>query len=179
MTLVHGNITKKGGVIVESILQSIKKLLGIASDYDHFDTDIIIHINSVFMYLNQLGVGPSEGFYIKDKSSLWTDFVQEEGLVEAIKTYMYLRVKLFFDPPNNSSLLESMNKQIGELEWRINVAVDNKSYVDSSEGIDYRTLKNLPSINGVTLIDNYDEQDPNIETISPSTVKSIWNNSKE
>jgi hypothetical protein len=111
---------------MESILTSIKKLLGPDETYDHFDPDIIIHINSMLMVLTQLGVGPAEGFSISDKSAVWTDFVPEKN-VEAIKTYVYLKVRLIFDPPQSSALIAAIEKQITELEWRINVMVENKS----------------------------------------------------
>ena len=111
---------------MESILTSIKKLLGITEEYKHFDEDIIMHINSVFLILTQLGVGPSEGFTIKDDTSMWTDFVPKDR-VELVKSYMYLKVKVLFDPPTNSSVLESTNRMINEFEWRLNVAVDPKS----------------------------------------------------
>lgn len=115
---------------MESILTSIKKLLGITEEYKHFDGDIIMHINSVFLILTQLGVGSSEGFSIKDDISTWTDFVSEND-VELVKSYMYLKVKLLFDPPTSSSVLESINRMINEFEWRLNVAVDPKSNNDS------------------------------------------------
>lgn len=110
---------------MESILTSIKKLLGIDEEYEHFDSDIIMHINSVFMILNQLGVGPTEGFSIKDKTTTWEDFVTDLTKVEAIKSYVYLKVKLLFDPPLSSSVMESINRTISELEWRINVASES------------------------------------------------------
>ena len=109
---------------MDSILTSIKKLLGITEEYAYFDPDIVMHINSVFMDLRQIGVGPDEGFFIEDETSVWTDFIPEVGLMEAVKSYMYLRVRLLFDPPANSSLIESMNKQIEKLEWRLNVAAE-------------------------------------------------------
>ena len=111
---------------MESILTSIKKLLGIDESYDHFDVDLIIHINSVLMILNQLGVGPTEGFAIKDSSATWGDFLPDSTKVklEAAKTYVFLKVKLMFDPPTSSSVMEAYNRQISELEWRLNVAVD-------------------------------------------------------
>lgn len=109
---------------MESILTSIKKLLGITEEYTHFDTDIIIHINSVFSVLTQLGGGPSVGFFIKDSSSVWSDFVADNTQIEFIKSYMYLKVKLLFDPPLSSAVIEAMNRTISELEWRIMVAVD-------------------------------------------------------
>lgn len=110
---------------MESILTSIKKLLGIDEEYEHFDSDIIMHVNSVFMILNQLGVGPAEGFSIKDKTTTWEDFVTDLTKVEAIKSYVYLKVKLLFDPPLSSSVMESINRTISELEWRINVAAES------------------------------------------------------
>ena len=110
---------------MESILTSIKKLLGIAEEYEHFDNDIIMHINSVFMILTQLGVGPSKGFMITDSSASWDDFLPEGGeKLQAVKTYMYMKVKLMFDPPTSSAVMESMNRMINEFEWRLNVAVD-------------------------------------------------------
>lgn len=107
-----------------SILTSIKKLLGIAEDYTHFDQDIIIHINSMFLTLNQLGVGPRDGFSIEDSSTKWTDYISDVKKLEAVKTYIYLKVKLIFDPPLNSSVLESYKQIISELEFRLNVEVE-------------------------------------------------------
>lgn len=107
------------------ILTSVKKLLGIAEEYKHFDEDIIVHINSVFMILTQLGVGPSMGFSINDESAVWTDFIGEDNKnFQSVKTYVYMKVKLIFDPPLSSAVLESMNRTISELEWRLNVAAD-------------------------------------------------------
>ena len=112
---------------MESILTSIKKLLGIAEEYEHFDSDIMIHINSVFSILNQLGVGPEEGFAIKDKTAAWSDFIQDEQNIESVRSYVYLKVKLLFDPPLSSAVMESINRSINELEWRLNAAVDTKN----------------------------------------------------
>lgn len=115
---------------MESILTSIKKLLGIAEEYTHFDNDIIMHINSVFTTLTQLGVGPSEGFFIEDDSTYWTDFISDMSKLHAVKTYIYLKVKLVFDPASvGSSTLASYERQIQELEWRLNVIAetDNKT----------------------------------------------------
>ena len=108
-----------------SILNTIKKLLGPTEVYDHLDTDMIVHINSAFSSLTQLGVGPQDGFFIKDETDLWTDFIQDDKRLEFVKTYIYLKVKLVFDPPLSSSVLDAMNRQINELEWRLNVAVDS------------------------------------------------------
>ena len=109
---------------MESILTSIKKLLGITEEYDQFDPDIIMHINSVFMILTQLGVGPSEGFSIEDDTSVWSDFIQDANKIEAVKSYIYLKVKLLFDPPLSSAVIDSTNRLINELEWRLNVAAE-------------------------------------------------------
>ena len=109
---------------MESILTSIKKLLGIEEEYTQFDADIIMHINTVFLNLTQLGVGPAEGFLIEDDSATWDDFIGDSNQLQAVKTYVYLKVKLLFDPPLSSSVTESINRIISELEWRLNVAVD-------------------------------------------------------
>lgn len=108
----------------DSILTSIKEMLGPSEEYEHFDADIIMHINTVFMILNQLGVGPSEGFSISDKTAVWSDFISNASNLESVKTYIYLKVKLLFDPPLNSAVIETFNRSISELEWRLNVAVD-------------------------------------------------------
>ena len=126
---------------MESILTSIKKLLGISEEYTQFDTDIIIHINSVFMTLNQLGVGPSEGFYIEDAFKEWTEYISDPAKLQAVKTYMYLKVRLLFDPSSlGSATLAAYERQIQELEWRLNMA----SEVD---------FANLASKRGIELTD--------------------------
>lgn len=103
-----------------SILNSTKKILGIASDYTAFDVDILTHINSVFSTLYQLGIGPDNGFEIEDDVATWSDFTEDDPRLNPIKTYVYLRVRLLFDPPNTSYAIESMKHQIEELEWRLN-----------------------------------------------------------
>ena len=109
---------------MESILTSIKQLLGIKEEYEYYDDQIIMHINSVFFILTQLGVGPSEGFSIEDKFATWNDFLSNERNLEAVKSYMHLKVKLLFDPPMSSAVLESINRLISELEFRLNVATE-------------------------------------------------------
>ena len=108
----------------DSILTSIKKLLGMTEDYVSFDTDIIIHINSVFTTLKQLGVGPAKGFRITGKEETWDKFVSNDEFLDSVKTYIYLKVKLVFDPPLNSKVTESFQQEIKELEWRLNVDGD-------------------------------------------------------
>lgn len=107
-----------------SILTSIKKLLGITESCTDFDTDIIMHINTVLMTLNQLGVG-TEGFQIEDKNAVWSEFIESDKLA-ATKSYVHLRVKLLFDPPLNSAIIEAIKESIRELEWRLNVRVESE-----------------------------------------------------
>lgn len=122
---------------MESILTSIKKLLGIAEDYRQFDADIIMHINSVFMVLTQLGVGPSTGFFIEDEIAEWSDFASDINTIQAVKTYIFLKVKLLFDPGSvGASTLASYERQIQELEWRLNVAGEQKSDAAAWTSID-------------------------------------------
>ena len=109
---------------MDSILTSIKKLLGIEEDDTHFDPDIIMHINSVLFILTQIGVGPSTGFTITDKTTEWTDFITDITKIELVKTYVYQKVRLAFDPPINSAVLNSMTQMTNEFEWRLNVAAD-------------------------------------------------------
>lgn len=109
---------------MESILTSIKKLLGIDEEYDIYDPDIIIHINSVFMNLKQMGVGPAGGFRIEGEDAVWSDYTTDSEEIESVKTYIYLKVKLIFDPPLTSAVLESMKQLINEFEWRLNVEAE-------------------------------------------------------
>lgn len=109
---------------MDSILSSVKKMLGIMEDYTDFDVDIIMHINSVFMILNQLGVGPKNGFTITDKKSTWTDYIPDGANLESVKSYIYLKVRLLFDPPTSSSVMECYKQSINELEWRLNTQVE-------------------------------------------------------
>lgn len=103
-----------------SILQSIKKLLGLGDGYDVFDQDIIMHINTIFSNMNQMGIGPKEGFMIEDDKSTWDEYIKDQKiLLQNIITYVYLKVRLIFDPPANGNLLESINKTANELEYRI------------------------------------------------------------
>ena len=110
---------------MDSILTSIKKMLGISEDYTQFDADLIMHINSVFLNLTQLGVGPASGFSIEDETTEWTDFINNNAQLQAVKSYIYLKIKLLFDPPLSSAVIESTNRMIAELEWRLNVAAES------------------------------------------------------
>lgn len=104
---------------MDSILNSVKKSLGLAESYDAFDADVIMHINTAFVTLNQLGLGPDEGFMIEDDSEEWEDFTDGVINLNAIKTYLYLRVRLLFDPPSTSYHIAAMKEQIEELEYRL------------------------------------------------------------
>lgn len=118
---------------MDSILTSIKQMLGITKDYTHFDTDIIMHINSVFMTLTQLGVGPANGFYIEDETAEWTDFIPDPAKLQAVKTYMYLKVRLVFDSASlGSATLAAYERQIQELEWRLNVGVETPVFSETT-----------------------------------------------
>lgn len=108
----------------ESILVSIKKLLGLGEDYEAYDTDIIMHINSVLGILTQLNVGPKGGFSISDDSTVWSDFIGERADLNAVKTYIALKVRLLFDPPTIGSVMEAAKETIKELEWRLNVQAE-------------------------------------------------------
>ena len=109
---------------MENILDSIKKLLGIDEADLNFDQELIMHINSVFMVLHQLGVGPVGGFKISSNEEAWADFVGTRLDLESIKSYIYLKVRLLFDPPQNSFLVGAIEKQIEENEWRLQVQVE-------------------------------------------------------
>lgn len=111
---------------MESILTSIKKLLGITEDYTHFDQDIIMHINTVLVTLNQLGVGPAEGFAVRDYSDTWEDFLGDNMMLQGnVITFTYLSVKMLFDPSLSSAVLAATERQIKELEWRITAMADS------------------------------------------------------
>lgn len=107
-----------------SILLSIKKLLGLEPDYVYFDNDILMHINSALMSLHQIGVGPTEGYIVEDDTQTWSDFVGDRKDLGAIKTYVYLRARLVFDPPQTGFVVEALKEQVKELEWRLNVQAE-------------------------------------------------------
>ncbi len=109
---------------MESILASVKKMLGITGEYEHFDADIIMHINTVFSILTQIGMGPDDGFSIDDYSAVWSDFMDDDERLSMVKSYVYLKVRLLFDPPMSSSVADAINRQISELEWRLFVQSD-------------------------------------------------------
>lgn len=105
----------------DSVLNTTKKVLGIAPGYDAFDIDIIMHINMVFSVLHQLGVGPTEPFSITDETATWTEFTGVNKAIESVKSYVWAKVRLSFDPPSTSFAIEALDKLCRELEWRLNV----------------------------------------------------------
>lgn len=113
-----------------SILTSTKKILGISEDYTVWDLDIITHINTAFSTLTQLGVGPASGFSIEDENPTWDDFFGEDDLDHSVKTYVFLKVRQLFDPPQTSYQIGAMERQITELEWRLNTRREETEWVD-------------------------------------------------
>jgi hypothetical protein len=113
-----------------SILTGTKKILGLAEDYTAFDHDVITHINTAFSTLTQLGVGPAEGFMIEDDTAVWTDFIIDDLQYNSVKTYVYLRVRMLFDPPGTSFVITALNEQIKELEWRLNIHREETGWTD-------------------------------------------------
>ena len=114
----------------DSILNTTKKILGIEADYTAFDEDIMIHINSVFATLNQMGIGPVDGFWIDDASATWDNFTMGDRKLNSVKTYVYLRVRLLFDPPTTSYLIGALKEQVQEFEWRLNVKREGESWTN-------------------------------------------------
>lgn len=113
----------------DSILESTKKVLNLSADYDVFDQDVIMHINSALGTLNQLGIGPSQGFMIEDDSATWAAFLEGDLRLNPVKTYVYLRVRLLFDPPGTSFAITAFEDQIKELEWRLNTQRESDKWV--------------------------------------------------
>lgn len=113
-----------------SILISTKKVLGLAADYTVWDLDIMTHINSAFSTLTQLGIGPANGYVIRDETDEWSDFIGDDLQLESVKTYINLRVRMIFDPPATSYAITAMKEQIEQLEWRLNVHREETAWVD-------------------------------------------------
>ena len=111
---------------MDSILTSIKQLLGITEEYDCFDGNLILNINTALAALTQMGAGPPDGFMITDATTTWNEYISDNVPLNLIKSYIHLKVKLLFDPPQSSAVMNAIDSQLKELEWRINVAVDTK-----------------------------------------------------
>lgn len=119
MTPARGN--GKGGMMENNILTSVKKQVGLGAEYTPFDMDIVMDINAAFAHLHQIGAGPSDGFSIEDDTALWTDYTQDKTELMLAQTYVFLKVRLLFDPPASSAILESINSVLKETEWRLSV----------------------------------------------------------
>jgi len=113
-----------GAEVRNSILNSTKKVIGIMPEYTEFDDQLILYINTVFSKLWQLGVGPEDGFQIEDETTTWNEYLDDNKLLNDVKTFVHFSVKLMFDPPQSSSSMNALNELIKEYEWRINIQVD-------------------------------------------------------
>lgn len=155
--------------MTQSILLTIKKMLGIAEEYHAFDIDIVTNINAVFLTLNQLGVGPTMPFQITGDSETWNDFLKDqEAFMAGVQTYIYMRVRLMFDPPTNSFLVDSLRKQCDELEWRFMIQPKDSRWLDAIESWEIEH----PSYNDSTSEKEDDEnqngsEDEEIEPVYP------------
>lgn len=133
----------------DSILDSVKKSLGVQNDLTAFDQDIIMSINSVFSVLNQIGVVSSTGSYrIEDNKATWTEFFgNNDVLVDMLKTYTYLKVRVIFDPPTSSFVLDSIKSQAQELEWRINIEAENSDFSSNyGSKTSFEKVDSLPDV---------------------------------
>lgn len=119
----------------DRILPTVKQLMGIDRNYNVFDTDLIVAINSAFMILNQLGVGPDPPYHIEDDTATWEDFSSDVNDLQALKSYIYLRAKILFDPPSSGVLHEAVERQISEFEWRLTVQAEALKKPKGEEGV--------------------------------------------
>jgi hypothetical protein len=131
----------------ESILKSTKKILGLDADYTPFDLDVITHINAAFSILNQLGVGPETGFHIEDETQLWADYNVPDNQLHLVKTYVYLKVRILFDPPATSYLITAATDQLKEYEWRLNVFREYELYPPSTPVVEPHLGEGVISLN--------------------------------
>jgi hypothetical protein len=116
----------------DSILISVKKILGMSEDYSPFDMDVLMHVNTAFSTLNQIGIGPENGFFIEDATATWGDFLGTDPRLNTAKSFICLRVRLIFDPPTTSYAIDSMNKQLEEFIWRLSVYREGTAWVNPS-----------------------------------------------
>lgn len=140
-----------------SILQSVKKVLNLDPGYTAFDQDILLHINGTFLTLNQLGIGPAAGFSIEDETAKWSDYIGSDPNLNAVKTLVYLKVRMLFDPPETSFTQEAMNRQIEQLEWRLNVYAEG---VGTSQGGYHQTVNLDVDPNGAFILEVSEEAAP-------------------
>lgn len=151
----------------QSILLTVKKMLGIAEEYHAFDLDIIVNINSVFLTLNQLGVGPTMPYQISDTEQTWMDFLGDQmEFLAGVQMYVYLRTRLLFDPPTNSFLVDSMRKQCDELEWRFTVQPKTQQEIDYVENFRESVCNQNGSKEEVDQKDESTKESPDMKEIS-------------
>lgn len=124
----------------DSILTSVKKALGLGEDYNAFDDEIIMHINSVFSTLSQLGVGPDAGFMIEDATATWDTLLGDDPRLNSAKTLTFLKVKMVFDPPATSFVLTAMERQIEQMEWRLNAQIEREAWQNPESSADDVTV---------------------------------------
>lgn len=138
--------------MTDSILLTIKKMLGIAEEYHAFDIDLVVNINSVFLTLNQLGVGPESPYHIGGEEETWNDFLAgDRENLDAASTYTYLKTRLLFDPPTNSFLVDAIQKQIDEFEWRLKFQAERlKEQREESEKVTEQASSKARSFNNTT-----------------------------
>lgn len=149
--------------MTDSIFVTIKKMLGLGADYTPFDAEIMVHINSVILNLTQMGIGPKDGFMVLDYNQKWSDFLPSNVNLEAAKTYIYLQVKMLFDPPTNSFVMDSYEKQSEKMLWRLNVQAES---VEKFDFMHEDSLKRGGSSKNI--IDIEEESAPAEETTTPA-----------
>lgn len=126
--------------MTDSILDTVKKVLNMAPDYTAFDQDVIMHINAVFSDLQLLGIGPEAGFMIEDSTALWSAFLGGDPRLNLVKSYVFLRVKMLFDPPTVGYLISAMENQIREFGWKLNVQRESVAWVDPGPDLNAQIL---------------------------------------
>lgn len=118
---------------IQSILESTKKALGLHREIEDFDPELVMFINSAFAKLQQLGVGPSQGFEISGYDEVWDDFIQHKEMLNDVKVFVYLQVRFVFDPPSIATLNNALSEQLKEVTWRINTKREDAEWVNPYE----------------------------------------------
>lgn len=154
-----------------SIIMSIKKLLNVEHNDPAFDTNIGMAINAEFMTLHQLGIGPDEPFYVNDADTVWTDFSDDKTLINAVKQYVFLKVRMIFDPPTSSSVAESYNSRIHELEFRMNVQAERNQNAEESSS-NYKILGETMNLAVPKIVSRSSESPKPVIRATTSTVQS-------
>lgn len=164
-------------IMEQSILDTLKDMLEVSNDA--FDSELTVYINAAFSELHQLGAGPANGYMITGKEETWDDFTSIQSLASLCKLYIYLKLRLLWDVPSSTTVVNSLEKQLNEVEWRIVAFVENRASGGSEDGgasgtNDYNDLINLPKLNGKVIRGNITEADPTIEELTPSDIDNIF-----